>query len=239
MKTVLITGASKGIGYHLAKKMADQKLVDKMVLVARSMSTKDDLKKYFEDRGVDYLFIDADLSKREDVDRLYDSVKKKGWKIDVLVNNAGRGIFNFIKDESFETINEIISLNVTGLIYLTSLFIEDLIDNKGTIVNIASVAGRKGFAGLSVYCATKWAVVGFSESLRDELCSKNVRVITVEPGLVDTDWGENLPESFEKYKKSVDMLKPEVVAETILFALKQPASVSLNEILIRPTNQPR
>ncbi|MGA1847361.1 SDR family oxidoreductase [Deferribacter abyssi] len=239
MKIALITGASKGIGYHIAKKMAEQKIVNKIVLVARNISSNSELGNYFKNLGIEPLFVDADLSTRDGADRVYENVKKNGWVIDILINNAGRGIFNFLKDESFETINEIISLNVTGLIYLTSLFIQDLIDNKGTIVNIASVAGRKGFAGLSVYCASKWAVVGFSESLRDELCSKNVRVITVEPGLVDTDWGENLPEGFKEYKKSVKMLTPEDVAETILFVLKQPEHVSLNEILIRPTNQPR
>ncbi|MBC7196642.1 MAG: SDR family NAD(P)-dependent oxidoreductase, partial [Deferribacterales bacterium] len=159
--------------------------------------------------------------------------------IDVLVNNAGRGIFAPVGTETAQSIKEIIDLNVFGLIYLTNKFVDNIVENKGSIVNIASVAGRKGFAGLSTYCATKWAVVGFSESIRDELCAKGVRVINIEPGLVDTDWGENLPEAFQQYKKSVDMLRPEDIAKLIGFALDAPQHISLNEVLIRPTNQPR
>lgn len=234
MKDIVITGASSGIGFELTKLFFDEGF--NVVAVSRNITKNKDLKKF---AGKNLFLIDADVSIQSEIEKLYTFAKKNLGEIDVLVNNAGRGIYAPIQKETPEQIREIINLNLFGLIYLTNIFSNDIVENKGVIVNIASVAGRKGFAGLSTYCATKWGVVGFSESLRDELCAKGVRVITVEPGLVDTNWGEKLPDAFIDYKKSVDMLTPIDIANTILFALKQPPHVSLNEILIRPTNQPR
>lgn len=234
MKNIVITGGSSGIGFELTKLLFDEGF--NVVAVSRNITKNKDLKKL---GGKNLFLIDADLSVQSEIEKVYEVTKKNLGKIDVLVNNAGRGVYAPIEQETPEQIRKIIDLNLFGLIYLTNIFSGDIIESKGTIVNIASVAGRKGFAGLSTYCATKWGVVGFSESLRDELCAKGVRVITVEPGLVDTNWGEKLPDAFINYKKSVDMLTPTDVANTILFAIKQPPHVSLNEILIRPTNQPR
>lgn len=236
-KRVVITGASKGIGEALAKNLADKGAT--LFLTSRTISKNKELQNYLSNQKIEYYLFDADLGNMDQIKKMYDFFMSKTDGIDCLINNAGRGIYKPITEETAETIKEIIDLNLSGLIYTTSLFVSSIIQNKGTIVNIASVAGRKGFMGLSTYCASKWGVVGFSESIRDELCSKNVRVITVEPGLVDTNWGENLPDGFIQYKKSVDILKPEDIARTIVYALEQPENVSLNEILIRPTNQPR
>jgi len=236
-KRVLITGASRGIGEAIARRIADKEA--KLFLTSRTISKNSSLLNYLNDKKIEYYYFDTNLANMSEIKNMYDFFMSKTDGIDVLINNAGRGIYKPITEETAETIKEIIDLNLTGLIYTTALFSKSLIKNKGTIINIASVAGRKGFMGLSTYCASKWGVVGFSESIRDELCSKNVRVITIEPGLVDTDWGEELPDRFVQYKNSVDILKPEDIAKTIEFVLEQPDNVSLNEILIRPTNQPR
>lgn len=236
-KRVLITGASRGIGEAIARRIADKEA--KLFLTSRTISKNSSLLNYLNDKKIEYYYFDTNLANMSEIKNMYDFFMSKTDGIDVLINNAGRGIYKPITEETAETIKEIIDLNLTGLIYTTALFSKSLIKNKGTIINIASVAGRKGFMGLSTYCASKWGVVGFSESIRDELCSKNVRVITIEPGIVDTDWGEELPDGFVQYKNSVDMLKPEDIAKTIEFVLEQPDNVSLNEILIRPTNQPR
>jgi NADP-dependent 3-hydroxy acid dehydrogenase YdfG len=236
-KTILISGASRGIGKSLAFKLA--KSGGKLCLVARNMSKSDELIKYLKENNSEYYLFDADLSKKEEIEKAYKYFKSETGSIDILINNAGRGVFSPITEENPEQIKEILDLNIFGLIYLTRLCVNDIIKNEGTILNVSSVAGRKGFQGLSVYCASKWAVVGFTESLRDELCSKNVKVMCIEPGLVDTDWGENLPDSFIQYKNSVDMLTPDNIADIIVFVLNTPQNVCLNEILVRPTNQPR
>lgn len=234
MKNVVITGASSGIGFELTRLLLSEGV--RIVAVSRNITKNKDLKKL---AGQNLFLIDADVSVRSEIEKVYKFARDNIGKVDVLVNNAGRGIYAPIQKETPEQILDIINLNLFGLIYLTHIFSDDIVENRGTIVNIASVAGRKGFAGLSTYCATKWGVVGFSESIRDELCARGVRVIIVEPGLVDTNWGEKLPDAFIDYKKSVDMLAPSDIAGAILFALKQPPHVSLNEILVRPTNQPR
>ncbi len=236
-KKVLITGASRGIGRALALRLAKYDCV--LCLTARNITKSEDLINELEKSGAQYFLFDADLSKQDEIRHMYEYFKTNAGEIDILVNNAGRGIFSPINEENPEQIKEILDLNIFGLIYLTNLCVDDIIKNKGTIVNVSSVAGRKGFQGLSVYCASKWAVVGFTESLRDELCSKDVKVTCIEPGLVDTEWGENLPETFKQYKESVDMLKAENVAEIIHFAIGTPKNVCLNEVLVRPTNQPR
>ena len=236
-KKILITGASKGIGKALALKLANSGCI--LCLTARNMTKSEDLINKLKESGIQYFLFDADLSKQNDIKKTYEYFKTNAGEIDILINNAGRGIFSPINEEKPEQIKEILDLNIFGLIYLTNLCSEDLIKNKGTIVNISSVAGRKGFQGLSVYCASKWAVIGFTESLRDELCSKNVKVMCIEPGLVDTEWGENLPDTFKQYKESVDMLTPDDIADIIYFAIMTPDNVCLNEILVRPTNQPR
>lgn len=236
-KNVLITGASRGIGAALAKQLAKEEVT--LCLTARNMTQATELLAYLDEKKCSYFIIDGDMSVQSDIEEVYSYFSNQTSGIDVLVNNAGRGIFKPIHNETPESIQEILNLNVFGLIYMTQQCTNDIVERQGTVVNISSVAGRKGFQGLSVYCASKWAVVGFSESLRDELCSKGVRVLTVEPGLVDTEWGEELPEGFVDYKNSVNMLSADDIAETIMYGLKQPHHVSLNEILIRPTNQPR
>jgi len=111
---------------------------------------------------------------------------------------------------------------------------------SGHIINISSVAGRIGISGWSVYCATKWAVVGFSDSIRKELTKYNIRVTVIEPGVVTTEWGENMPEEWIKGRQEMKApLKPENIAEAIYYVVTQPEHVSVNELLIRPTEQER
>jgi Short-chain alcohol dehydrogenase of unknown specificity len=110
---------------------------------------------------------------------------------------------------------------------------------SGHIVNISSVAGRIGIPGWAVYCATKWAVIGFSESIRKELIKYNIRVTVIEPGVVSTHWGENMPEDWIRSRGAMHALKPKDIAEAIYYAVIQPEHVSVNEILIRPTEQER
>ncbi len=133
-----------------------------------------------------------------------------------------------------------IDLNLTGLIHCTHMAVKMMIPQRsGHIVNISSVAGRVGIPGWSVYCATKWAVVGFSESIRKELIKYNIRVTVIEPGVVTTEWGENMPEEWIRSRASMRALKAVDVAEAIYYVVTQPEYVSVNELLIRPTEQER
>jgi NADP-dependent 3-hydroxy acid dehydrogenase YdfG len=238
-KVALITGASKGIGLATAEKFAQEGA--NLILLARSETllkqTADTLESKYK---VKVLPFPADLTKQEDVEKVFELIRKNFNKLDILVNNAGRGIFNYIENGSRKEWDEVISLNLTGLIHCTNLAVRMMIPQRsGHIVNISSVAGRIGIPGWSVYCATKWAVIGFSESIRKELIKYNIRVTVIEPGVVSTQWGENMPEDWIRSRGAMHALKPKDIAEAIYYAVIQPEHVSVNEILIRPTEQER
>ncbi len=238
-KVTLITGASRGIGLATAHKFAQEG--SDLMLIARSKSLLENLAKLLNEKyGVKVAFAACDIAKPEEIEKAFEVFKKHFSKLHILINNAGRGIFNYIQNGSVEEWKEVIDLNLTGLIYLSHLAVKLMIQQKdGHIINISSVAGRVGIPGWSVYCATKWGVIGFSESLRKELLKYNIRVTLIEPGVVKTDWGENMPEEWILQRSNMKALKPEDVAEAIFYAALQPPYVSINEILIRPTEQER
>ncbi len=238
-KTAIITGASKGIGLATAIKFAKEGA--NLMLIARSEGLLKDISlRLLREYDIKVAYAKVDLTKPEEVEKAFEIFKKNFQTLDILVNNAGRGIFNYIHNGSYKEWKEVIDLNLTGLIQLTHLAVNMMIPQRnGHIVNISSVAGRVGIPGWSVYCATKWAVVGFSESIRKELLKYNIRVTVIEPGVVRTEWGENMPEEWITQRAHMDALRPEDVADAIYYAVVQPKNVSINEILIRPTEQER
>ncbi len=238
-KVAIITGASKGIGLATAYKFAQEG--SDLMLIARSKELLEDIAKKIQKKyKVKVVFASSDIAKYEEIEKATDIFTKNFSKLDILINNAGRGIFNYIQNGSVKEWQEIIDLNLTGLIYLTHLSANLMIkEKKGHIINISSVAGRIGIPGWSVYCATKWAVIGFSESIRKELLKYNIKVTVIEPGVVKTDWGENMPDEWVIQRGKMNALTPEDVAEAIFYVVTQPENVSINELLIRPTEQER
>ncbi|MEJ5226696.1 SDR family oxidoreductase [Thermodesulfovibrio sp.] len=238
-KTAIITGASKGIGLAVAQKFAQEGA--NLMLIARSEATLKDLSVKLErENDVKVIYAKADLTNSKDIESAFEIFSKNFNTLDILVNNAGRGIFNYIHNGSPAEWREVIDLNLTGLIHLTNLSVKLMIPQKnGHIVNISSVAGRVGIPGWSVYCATKWGVVGFSESIRKELLKYNIRVSVIEPGVVTTEWGENMPHEWITQRSQMKALKPEDIAEAVYYVVTQPANVSVSELLIRPTEQER
>ncbi|MCX7725135.1 MAG: SDR family oxidoreductase [Thermodesulfovibrio sp.] len=238
-KVAVITGASKGIGLATAQKLAENGV--ELALLARSGELLNSIAKEIKEQfGVNVLSIPTDISKSEEVEKAFESLKSHFGRVDILINNAARGIFNYIENGSVKEWKEVIDLNLTGLIHCTHLAVKMMIPQRsGHIVNISSVAGRVGIPGWSVYCATKWAVIGFSESIRKELIKYNIRVTVIEPGVVATQWGENMPEEWIRSRTAMKALKAEDVAEAVYYALTQPEHVSVNELLIRPTEQER
>ncbi|GAB5046005.1 SDR family oxidoreductase [Thermodesulfovibrio sp. TK110] len=237
-KVALITGASKGIGLATAEKFASEGA--NLVLVARSRELLNNVTQKLKIYGTNVVSVPADLTKHEEVERVFEVLKDSFQEIDILVNNAGRGIFNYIENGSPDEWKEVIDLNLTGVIHCTHLAVKMMIPRRsGHIVNISSVAGRVGIPGWSVYCATKWAVIGFSESIRKELIKYNIRVTVIEPGVTATQWGENMPEEWIKSRGAMKALKAHDIAEAIYYVVTQPEHVSINELLIRPSEQER
>ena len=196
-KIALVTGGSRGIGKVIAKILKENDFT--VIITSRN---KERLKKTAKELRVDYF--KADVSNLKEVQNLIKYIAKKYKKIDVLVNNAGVVSSKKLIDDNYEDIDNTIKTNVLGVIYCTKESLPYMKD--GIIINISSVAGLEGYNELSVYCASKFAVVGFGEALKKEL--KDNKIYTICPGPVDTDmW---------KQYEITPGTKPEDVAKIVI-----------------------
>lgn len=208
---ILITGASSGIGYEMAKLLAAQKY--DLVIVARRQEKLEAMKNELQKNGVTIHVIQKDLSETENAISLYEELKDKGLEVTMLVNNAGKGSYGNFSDTDLEAELRMIELNVTSVMVLTKLFLQDmLIRNHGKIMNVASLLSFLPFPYYSVYSATKAFVLAFSETVAAELEGTNVTVTALCPGPVDTAFNTDAMWKTNAYKanKPVD---PEIVAK--------------------------
>jgi 3-oxoacyl-[acyl-carrier protein] reductase len=227
-KVVIVTGAGRGIGKAIALRFAEEH--SRLVLAARTKKEIDEVAQEVRRKGVEALSVPTDVSTEEQVDRLVTTAHKTFGRIDVLVNNAGFGIFSRVADMKTDDFQSMFDVNVRGVFLCTRAVLPYMAEqNDGVIVNIASLAGRNAFVGGAGYCATKWALIGFARSLMLEVREHNIRVITICPGCVDTSFGRD-----EAKKKTI--LQAQDVAETVLAAVRMPAHAMVSEIDIRPTN---
>jgi NADP-dependent 3-hydroxy acid dehydrogenase YdfG len=251
-KVAIVTGASSGIGY--ATSLALSKAGVRVAVGARRIDRLQELEKQIvkngdegRGEGKEELFIQKklDVTSKSDCDSFVDTVVGKWGKIDILINNAGLMPLSYFKNCKVEEWEQMIDVNVKGVLYCTSAVIPYMLDKKsGHIVNISSVAGRIVFAGGSIYCATKHAITAFSEGLRKELSPEyNIRVTCIEPGAVSTELLETITDDsmakFIQSSKNMETLQSEDIANAILYAIQAPNHVNVNEILIRPTAQER
>jgi NADP-dependent 3-hydroxy acid dehydrogenase YdfG len=240
-KVAIITGASSGIGRATALALA--KAGAKVAAGARRTDRLDSLEKQIGSGEV--MIQKLDVTKKSDCDSFVEAVIKKWGTVDILVNNAGLMPLSFFKNLKVDEWDQMIDVNIKGVLYCTAAAIPHMITKKsGHIVNISSVAGRIVFPAGSVYCATKHAVAAFSEGIRQELSQRaNIRVTCIEPGVVATELLNTITDkSLEKFveaSKQMDALQAEDIANAILFAVNSPAHMNVNEILIRPTGQER
>jgi NADP-dependent 3-hydroxy acid dehydrogenase YdfG len=242
-KTVIVTGASSGIGEATATKLGERGA--KVAIVARRRERLEKLAVQIEKSGGQALVIEADITDKKICQELVEEVLKEWNKIDILINNAGVMLLGPTAKAPLEEWERMISVNLLGLLYMTYAALPNMRKaGSGHLVNISSVAGRTARAGSAVYNATKWGVNAFTEALRQELVSDKLKIRTtlIEPGAVETELtSHNRPEVQETLKerfKGMDKkLQSEDIAAAILYALSQPEHVNVNEILIRPTEQ--
>lgn len=230
-KKIIITGGTSGIGYATYKALtrSNNSGNNRIVIIARHSNQN---KSLFTN---DTLLIDADISNKEDVERASEEAINFLGSIDILINNAGISFPGSFLKTTKEEIEKSISVNLIGPLYVTHSFLPHLIkQNGGIIVNITSAAAENGIPGLSVYCASKFGLKGFSEALRKEMADNKIRLIEISPGGVATPIHNTLIE--RKGKDSVKMenaLDPDDVASAVIYAINQPANTSINEIQIR------
>ena len=244
--TALVTGASSGIGEATAVALAAQGA--SVALVARRRDRLQDLAARIEGDGGTALVIEADVTDQAQAqDAVAQTVERLG-RLDVLVNTAGVMLLGPAEHAPVEEWQRMVELNVLGLMYCAHAAIPHLLSaaqdgprQVADMVNISSVAGRVARAGSGVYNATKFGVGAFSESLRQELTKRHVRVSLVEPGAVATELaGHNRPEVLEGLRQrfaDMERLQSEDVADAIGYVVTRPRHVAINELLVRPTEQ--
>lgn len=186
-KYALITGGTSGIGYELAKIFAREQY--NLILVARNQQELDTCATELKQNNIEVITLAKDLFKREEAFAVYDEVKAQGIQVDVLVNDAGQGLYGEFKDTDIDRELDIIQLNIGATVILTKCFLQDMVArNDGKILQLASIASKTPGPWQSVYHGTKAFVLSFSEAIREELRDTNITVTALLPGATDTDF---------------------------------------------------
>ncbi len=224
-KIAVITGASKGIG----KACAELFLKNNYIVINASRSDPKPI------RNKNYRFIKTNVALEKDVKKLFKNVIKEFGMIDTIICNAGFGRFANLADSRTEDFDEMFAVNVKGLYLCNRYALQSMLKRKsGTIINISSVAGKNGIATASIYSATKHAVIGLSSSLMAEVRKDNIRVVTICPGSVDTNFFDDPSAALSSNRETI--LSPEDVAKVCLLSSELPQNALMNEVEIRPLN---
>lgn len=242
----LVTGASSGIGEATALALAAEGAT--VALVARRRDRLDDLKARIETVGGRAVAVEADVSDREQATAAVGSVVDQLGRLDTLVNNAGLMRMGPAAEADPADWDRMIAVNVSGLLYVTRAALPHLITaaadsprRVADVVNVSSTGGRVARPGTAVYSLTKFGIGAFSESIRQEVLADRVRVSLVEPGTVQTEITDHLPdadrEAMERRTEGMVKLLPIDVAETVAFIVTRDRRVAVNEILVRSAEQ--
>jgi 3-oxoacyl-[acyl-carrier protein] reductase len=230
-KVALITGASRGIGLAIAQSLAA--MGAKLALCARDPGRLIGVAAEFERHGVPVLAVPADVSRAGDISSLMQKTEQSLGPIEILVNNAGIGLFGPIQDASEANWDSVLDTNLKSVFLLSRAVAPGMIARRGGhIVNIASLAGKNAFAGGAIYCASKWGLLGLTECMAEDLRPHGIRVSAVCPGSVATDFS---PHGNKDPRK---MLQPEDVAHAVEMILTQAPQSFISEVLLRPTQKP-
>ena len=237
-KTAIVTGASSGIGVAVSKKLVDEGY--NVMMAARRV---DRLEALAAELGEKAAFRATDVTSAEDLIALVAATDETFGQTDVLINNAGIMPLSPMSGRRTEDWDNMIDVNVRGVLHGIDAVLPQMIERKdGHIINVSSVAGLAVTPISSVYSATKFGVRAISDGLRQEMTGHNVRVTIVTPGGVNTELADSITDSNLRAALEAhltfDFLEPENIADAVVYALDQPASVCVGEIVIRPTGQP-
>tara|TARA_Y200000002_G_scaffold343344_1_gene315771 strand:- start:278 stop:1027 length:750 start_codon:yes stop_codon:yes gene_type:complete len=240
LKTILITGATSGIGLAAAKKLAKSK--NQLILCGRRQRKLNEISSELS-KTSNILSLCFDVSEKNEVTKLLDNLPEGFSSIDILINNAGNAHgMDTIQDGSLEDWDNMIDSNVKGLLYVSRIIIPKMIEKQsGHIINIGSLAGREVYEKGNIYCATKHAVNAISKAMRIDLNKTGIKVSEINPGLVETDFsnvrfkGDN--NRAEKVYQGYKALQADDIADIIEFVINRPSHVNIADILVLPQAQ--
>ena len=243
----LVTGASSGIGAATARRLAEEGA--SVALVARRRDRLEALAAEIDQAGGITLVVEADITGRNQAEAAAQQAVDRFGRLDILVNNAGLMLLGAVVGADAGEWDRMIAVNVQGLLYTTRVALPHLLKaaevgprRVADIVNISSIAGRVAWNGYGVYNLTKFGVNGFTESLRQEVTRRHVRVGLVEPGGVATELGShNTPEirgeMIDPFYQQTEVLVPEDIADGIAYMVTRPRHTAVGELWIMPTEQ--
>ncbi|RRJ63495.1 SDR family oxidoreductase [Paenibacillus oralis] len=242
-KTAIITGASSGMGAATAKLLAQHGI--KVMMAARREERLKQLQAEIRDAGGEAGYRVTDVTSRADVEALADETITTFGQIDIMINNAGIMPLSFFRNLKVDEWERMIDVNIKGVLYgMAAVYKHMEARNEGHIINFSSIAGHLTFPSSSVYSATKHAVRVLTEGMRTELAAhQNIRTTLISPGAVETElYGTITDDSIypaleQLGSKEWQQLDPNDIAKTVLFAIQQPANVTINELIVRPTSQ--
>lgn len=232
-KNAIITGAGKGIGKAIAIALAKEGV--NLGLIARTTTDLESLQQQLQQQyGVKVEVASADIATYTEAESAVQKLTTALGSVDILINNAGVAQFGTVAEMDIADWERIIQVNLMGTYYVTKAALPFLLEQKsGDIINVASTAGERGFATGSAYCASKFALMGFTESLMQEVRKSNIRVVALTPSTVNTDLAVN---AGLKIGDEDRMMQPEDVAELALATLKLPPRVLVKTAGIWTTN---
>jgi NADP-dependent 3-hydroxy acid dehydrogenase YdfG len=243
----LVTGASSGIGAATARRLAEDGA--SVALVARRKGRLDGVAAEIEKAGGTALVVEADITDRTQAEAAVQQAAEHFGRLDTLVNNAGLMLLGPVVGADVDEWERMLAVNVQGLLHTTHAALPHLLKAAETgprevadIVNISSIAGRVAWNGYGVYNLTKFGVNGFTESLRQEVTQRHVRVGVLEPGGVDTELGShNTPEiqgaMITPFYETTEVLTPDDIADGVAYMVTRPRHASIGELWIMPTDQ--
>ena len=241
-KIALVTGASSGIGAATARKLAAEGVI--VGLAARRKDKLDSLVADIESVGGRAIALQADVTDSASMQNATRTLIARFGRIDILINNAGLMPLSDVDALKVDEWQRMVAVNISGVLNATAAVLPQMIgQHEGHIFNMSSIAGRKVFTGLTVYCATKAAVAAFSDGLRMEIAPKhNIRVTCIQPGAVKSELYDQITDP--NYRQQMDdlaqrmtFLEGEDIADTVLFALNAPKHMDVAELFVLPTEQ--
>lgn len=240
MKTVLITGATSGIGKATAELLAANNY--NLIITGRRNKRLIELKNTLS-KITNVEILNFDIRSKNEVYTAIDSLPENFKKIDVLINNAGLALgLSKVQDGDEADWEQMIDTNVKGMLYITKKVSQLMIkNNSGHIVNIGSIAGKEVYPFGNVYCSTKHAVDALTKAMRIDLLENNIKVSSIDPGMVDTEFStvrfHGDKQKADNVYKGFTPLYAKDIADTILFVITRPSNVNINDLVIMPTVQ--
>lgn len=241
MRTILITGASSGIGRACAEKLASTET--QLILCSRNVDKLQNLKNELGSKAASISIYKVDVQKIDSVETMFKDLEKREINVDTLINNAGLALgLSDVENGDISDWDMMIDTNIKGLLYITKLSLRHMVKNNfGHIINMGSIAGIYAYPKGAVYAATKSAVKFISDGLRKEVVDKNIKVTNIQPGLVETNFSNvrfhgDLERANDVYR-GIKPLTADDIADTVSYVISMPQHVQICEITITPLHQ--